>query len=359
MTLLGKPIPPLDHDPNPFGAPPGIEVDFDALKAWDGTTSPFWTTRPIITPRLLVVHTNGGSGEGSIEGAIGWGNMAKNNTKPHYHLNARQPKKVVPSDRRGIANSTPLAKELEYNVPDCSFWSLAVETADRGTAKGGTEDLGDFLYNHAELLARIIAYESIVWKFPISVPSVWTGSGVVTHVEPFDGVYTIYTGKSCPGLTKRERVLRGDILPRAREIRKAWTKVTPPPPLPGEYTMKRSWPARIDSRTATYQKTLEGGEVRSVWIAASSVGMQNAEAATMNVTVLPDDPTKGGHLAIWPEGDYELAAKSGMMTTVNWSPGTKAIANQVMVPLDSSGNLLIRATRTCDFIIDIPGFYWA
>ena len=222
MSLLDQPIPPKPASFTPGGAPPGVHVrleDYD--QSWVAS-------RPTISPRIIVVHTNGGSGEGSYEGAIGWSNGGANRTHAHYNLNHPMPSKNLRSDKRGIGNSTPSSKEQEWGVPDCSFWTLVIETADRGYNHGGGVDLGDFLYDHDELLARIIAYESVVWQIPISIPLTWVGHGVVTHTAPWDGVYTIYTGKSCPGTTKKERVLRGDILPRAQQIKNAWMKENPP-----------------------------------------------------------------------------------------------------------------------------------
>lgn len=223
MSLLDLPIPPKPASFHPGGAPPGVGVRL-------GDYDPGWVAkRPLIKPRVIVVHTNGGGGEGNYAGAIRWSNASDSNTHAHYNLNAPTPSKNLRSDLRGIGNSTPAEKEREWGVPDSSFWSLVIETADRGYRNGGNADLGDFLYDHDELLARIIAYESIVWNIPIKIPVNWVGSGVVTHTAPWDGVYTIYKGKSCPGLTKKERVLRGDILPRAQQIKNAWTRPAPEP----------------------------------------------------------------------------------------------------------------------------------
>lgn len=220
--FINAPVPPLDHIPHAAGAPPGVRLHLDAYD------QDWIDQRPWITPRVGVVHTNGGGGEGSYAGAIGWSNGGSSRTHAHYNLNEPTPAKNLPTNRRSIANSTPRAKELEYGVPDSSYWTISIETADRGYNNGGGIDLGDFLHNHDELLARIIAYESIVWGIPIVVPDTWVGTGWLTHTAPFDGVYTLYTGKSCPGTTKKARVLGGDILPRAQHIFNVWTGVTEP-----------------------------------------------------------------------------------------------------------------------------------
>ena len=225
MSLTDLPIPPKPDVFSPEGAPPGVAVDLEAYRSHIYADRAWYLERPHITPRVAVVHTNGAYNEGSLASSIYWGNRDKNNTKPHYAVNAPQPTKLVPTDRRAIGNSTPSSMEAEYGVPDSSFWSIVIETADRGT-KYGSVDLGDFLYDHAEIVSRILAYESIVWDFPLEIPDSWIGEGVVTHTAPWDGVYTIYKGKSCPGTTKKQRVLYGDILPRARQIRDAWTGVS-------------------------------------------------------------------------------------------------------------------------------------
>lgn len=221
MTLLDLPIPPKPDKFTPYGAPPGVAVDFDAYGAeWVGS-------RPTIVPRVQVVHTNGASVEASLQAAYNWSNAKYSNTHAHYNFNAPQVTKNLPTNLRAIANSTPKAMEDAWGVEDSSFWTIAYETADRGS-KIDTVDLGDFLYDHDELLARCIAYEAIVWGIPIKVPLHWTKTGVATHTAPWDGVYTIYTGKTCPGTTKKERVLRGDILPRAQQIYNAWMKEESP-----------------------------------------------------------------------------------------------------------------------------------
>jgi hypothetical protein len=224
MSFIDAPIPPLDHTPYAGGTPPGVTAD---LKAYNLS----WRVlRPVIRPTTIVIHTNGGSGEGSYAGSIGWSNRSRNNTHAHYNLNDKNfGAKNLATNRRGIGNSTPKYQETALGVKDSSYWALVIETADRGYNNGGGADLGDFLYNHDELLCRILAYESIVWDIPLAVPSSWVDPGVVTHTSPWDGVFTIYTGKSCPGETKKDRVLRGNILPRAQKIRDAWTGETEQP----------------------------------------------------------------------------------------------------------------------------------
>lgn len=216
MGLVGDPIPPRPAAFTPEGAPPGVAVDFTALK--DEAGRPWHLGRPVIEPRLTLVHTNGASVEASLQSSINHGNRAPANTKPHYCVNRPQPTKLVPSNRRAIANATVDAYQGSYG--DVSMFSIAIETADAGWPTPG--DAGGFLADHAEIVARILAYESIVWDIPLEYPSAWHGAGTACHTEPFEyPFWTLYRGKACPGREKKRQV-REEILPRAREIRAAW-----------------------------------------------------------------------------------------------------------------------------------------
>jgi hypothetical protein len=224
VTLLDLPIPPKPTGFSPHGAPPGVAGNFTAFKAFRNgeiTVDPWWPTRAVIRPRLLLIHTNGASKEGKLPSQVNWANSAPANTHPTYSVNAPQPTKFVPSDREAIGN---------YRV---SKWSLVVETADAGWPTPG--HAGDFLYDHAEIVARIVAYESIVAdllgsSMPIGYPGQWDGAGVACHTEPFGYPYwTNSVGKPCPGDTKKATV-RNEILPRARQIRAAWLNPAPIPP---------------------------------------------------------------------------------------------------------------------------------
>lgn len=208
---------------SPFGAPPGVAVDFQAFKAADG--SEWYKTRSLMKPRLQLVHTNGASREGKIPSQIAWANSINpetgklDRTHPHYCVNAPQPTKFVPSNREGIGN---------YKASD---WSIVIETADAGWPTPG--NLGGFLYDHAEIVARILAYESIVAdllgsSMPLDYPKTWDGAGTACHTEPFGYPYwTNSVGKPCPGDTKKSQV-RSLILPRARVLRAAWLNPQPP-----------------------------------------------------------------------------------------------------------------------------------
>lgn len=240
MGLVGAPIPPKPATFTPEGAPPGVTPMLTALRGADGRA--WWESRPIIRPRVAIVHTNAAEQEGSSQSQINWGNAAPANTKPHYAINQPTPMKLVPTNRRAIANSTEDWYEKEEDQTDASFWTIAIESADSGTKND--PQVSDFLtvskhgpvpVPHAELVARILAYESIVWGFPLAPPAEWDGTGVAAHTHPFPHpAYTIQEGKTCPG-PKKIRTLFDEILPRAREIRQAWTapdQTQTPPPAP-------------------------------------------------------------------------------------------------------------------------------
>jgi hypothetical protein len=233
VSLLDLPIPPRPTAFTPDGAPPGVAVDLTAFKSFDSSGRPWWQTRQKITTRLALVHTNGASGEGKIQSQINWANAAASNTHPHYCVNAPQPTKYVPTDREAIGN---------YKA---SKFSIVIETADAGWPTPG--DQGGFLYDHAEIVARILAYEAAVWGFPLDYPVAWDGSGVGAHTEPF--AYPFWTnvaGKPCPGRTKK-RQLRDEVLPRARQILRAWTTV-PDLPQPPEDDMAKLPKIRVRGR---------------------------------------------------------------------------------------------------------------
>lgn len=243
MSLLDLPIPPRPAYFGPDGAPPGVELRLDVYNTLDDGL-PWTPTRPKIRPSTIVGHTNGADYESTVQSQINWGRNTRtkdgrSTTKPHYLLGDR-PTKVLRTDLRGIANSTGDDLQRELEVEDSSFWSLAVETADIGRVEARRRgldwprDCGPFLYDNAEIFARIIAYESIVWGFPIRVPPSFTAGGVVAHTWPWPYPYfTTKPGKTCPGATKI-RQIRDEIIPRAAQIAAAWTSTPVPPPDPDE-----------------------------------------------------------------------------------------------------------------------------
>ncbi len=224
-SLLDLPIPTRPRYFGPDGCPPGVVLQLTAFGTWA-------IERTKIRPRVGVVHTNAASVESQLQGQINWGNASANNTKPHYAVNRPQPTKLLRTDLRAIANSTGSDIETRYGERDSSFWSIAIETADSGY--NADPGISDFLYDHAEIVARIMAYESIVWNIPIVVPTVWNSTGWVTHTWPFPYPYfTTAAGKTCPG-AKKKATFREQLIPRAAQLVRAWTTapVVPPKPAP-------------------------------------------------------------------------------------------------------------------------------
>jgi len=227
--LSDLPIPPRPDYFGPDGAPPGVRLQFDAFVNASG--NPWYRNRPLIRPRVAVVHTNAAQREGTLQSQINWGNSAADRTKPHYAVNWPQPTKLVPSDRRAIGNATPLWFEEHEGERDCSYWTLNVETADSGTlADPGISDFlsesvhGTIEVRHDEIVARILAYESVVWGFPLAVPVRWNATGVTTHTWPYPYPhYTTVNGKTCPG-DKKKAKFRDEIIGRAQQIKDAWLR---------------------------------------------------------------------------------------------------------------------------------------
>lgn len=214
---------PFPPTPGQFAAdlaPDGVEIKFVT----------FWEQRKLFKdpPRLLLVHTNGASREGTVESASRWSEAAPHiNTCPHYQVDRDgRARKMLPSDRRGLANAT--VDEFEDGHGDVQGWSLAIETADTGYLTDPT--ISAFTDIQAEVIATIIAFEQMVHGFPLQTPTEWFGAGVGSHTDPFGYPYwTIKRGKICPGSKKKLQV-REVIVPRARQIAAAWSAPIPDPP---------------------------------------------------------------------------------------------------------------------------------
>jgi len=215
--------PPKPAAFTPEGSVPGVEL----------RSVEFLADRPLlkVKPRLLLVHTNAASVEGSVDSAWRHSHADPNqNTLPHYqvdrtHNGVTRARKMLPTNRRSIANAT--VKEHRGEHGDVSWFSISIETADLGFPmkengfKAPGETIG-FDPQQGELVAQIIAYESIVHDLPIATPKEWFGAGVACHTEPFGFPHwTIKKGKTCPGAQKKTDV-REWIIPRANEIRRAW-----------------------------------------------------------------------------------------------------------------------------------------
>lgn len=224
-STLGRPAPPRPARFSADGAPAGVEVDLLS----------FWQTRPKLRDplRSAFVHTNGATGEGSIESAKRWAEAKPNsNTAPHYQVDrSGRAAKFLPSDRRAIANATVDAFQGSFG--DVAWWSLAIETADPGYPVPG--EAAGFTEAQGEAVATILAYEASVWPSLgaslVKLPA-WHGAGIAGHTDPFGYPYTtLHRGKVCPGATKKAE-LWSWILPRTLEIFAAWHYTPARPDVP-------------------------------------------------------------------------------------------------------------------------------
>jgi hypothetical protein len=258
-------------------APPGCEVQFVT----------FWRDRALLDDgraRLQLVHTNAASREGSIESSWNWAHAKPGqNTIPHYQIDrSGRARKMLPSNRRGIANATSTSAPGYDVYGNVRNWSLAYETADTGTL--ADPGISAFTEAQVERVATILAYESITagggdsLGIPLSYPSTWHGAGSACHTEPFTNPYwTLYAGKLCPGAKKKQQV-RDLILPRAREIAAAWLPL--PPEEVDEVTeadklqiiagvvenLKKVYPPRdVVYEIINYPVPMGGGETVDLW----------------------------------------------------------------------------------------------
>ena len=120
--------PPKPAAFTPEGSVPGVEIK----------SVEFLADRPLlkVKPRLLLVHTNAASVEGSVDSAWRHSHADPNqNTLPHYqvdrtHNGVTRARKMLPTNRRSIANAT--VKEHRGEHGDVSWFSISIETADLG-----------------------------------------------------------------------------------------------------------------------------------------------------------------------------------------------------------------------------------
>lgn len=354
MPLVGAPIPPRPAAFTPDGAPPGVAVNLEALRGADGR--PWYLGRQTITPRLTLVHTNAASAESSLQSAINWGNAASANTKPHYLVNAPQPTKVVPTNRRAIANATVDA--YQEGRGDVAEWSIAIETADAGFGPGDPGEAGGFLYDHAEIVARILAYESIVWNIPLEYPTTWWGAGTACHTEPFEYPYwTLYRGKTCPGREKK-RQIRDEILPRARELRAAWLAPAPTPAQEDDMLLLEVPPCAYSTRPGdTALATgpqLAPRDSRTITLPYAD----GARQARLNVKVVPLDGPDAGTMTDpgWVRVISPAAAGKATHSSINWSPGDAVAGGELEVGVVDGQVVIENGPGPCHVIVDVIGY---
>jgi N-acetylmuramoyl-L-alanine amidase len=233
------------HPMTPQEAPPGVTIKWLARPS--GSAWNFWQiahpapetvmeSRPIIKPRLILVHTNGASNQGTAAAAYNWAMAAPNNTKPHYQVDRDgSATKFLPSDRKGIGNGTEASATGGKMTAD---FSLVIETADLGWGAGKPGPTCGFTPEQSEMLSSIIAWECFLWKIPIAYPSAWDGAGVACHTEPCGYPYwTIDKGHVCPGTQKKIEVVQV-VMPRAHQLLKQYQQPEPVPPPSGEEEME-------------------------------------------------------------------------------------------------------------------------
>ena len=165
---------------------------------------------------------------------------------------------------------------------DVSWFSISIETADLGfpmkengfKAPGGT--IG-FDPQQGELIAQIIAYESIVHGLPIATPKEWFGSGVACHTEPFGFPHwTIKKGKDVPRRAEEEGRARVDHPSRQRD-QQAWL---------GAKAARAAVPRRRRSQPATSTYTVVAGDG---WFAiARKLGVDVHDLLAVNGAAMSD-----------------------------------------------------------------------
>lgn len=318
---------------HPHQAPGFVEIKLSAYKAPNGT--PWWQTRPVIKPRLQLVHTNGARGEGSIESAINWGNAATANTKPHYQVDRHRAAKLVPTDRRAIGNGT--VDSFQGGHGDVGEWSIVIETADEGYPSPG-EDSG-FIGEQIEMIAQILAYESICHGIPLTTPNEWFLPGTAAHTDPFGYPYwTIHQGKVCPGRTKKAQ-LRLLVIPRAKRIVTEWTTS----PDPGDDDMPTA-----DNRRLLDTRQL-GGKVVPGQVITIDIG-RAAVLASVNFTVTETEDA--GFLVAWGGGPQPVTSN------VNYDGAGQTRSNVAMVPLDvDTFHFTIAGTKPAHVIVDLQATF--
>lgn len=282
-------------------APVGVEVLFYSL----------WRERPLMPtpPRLAVVHTNAANGEGSVESAANWSERntwgdGKSYTIPHYQVDRDgRARKMLPTNRRGIANSTGNSVEHENTLSpegyrDSSWFAIAIETADTGTLDDPT--ISAFTPEQIERIAEILAYESLVpgSEIVLELPEDWYCPGCCAHTHPWPYPYlTTVPGKTCPGPKKKAQMPA--ILARARAIAAAWTAPTPTPkPTPPEDDdMARIYLAR--STVNKYELRRGDGNISTVLRSNE----QAHAAALFSLDREPNwyNPLTGQRIATWQE----------------------------------------------------------
>jgi hypothetical protein len=111
----------------------------------------------------------------------------------------------------------------------------------------------------------------------------------------------------------------------------------------------------VDTRDATKPPgfgppSLSAYVTRSFSLPAGACGIPaNAEAYSLNVTVVPDVPL--GYLTVWPTGQSQP-----VVSTLN-SPEGEVQANAAIVAAGTGGAISVYATDATDLVLDINGYF--
>jgi hypothetical protein len=292
-------------------------------------------SRPLIVPRLIIVHTNGASNEGNQASAYSWSMRAPNNTKPHYQVDRDgTASKFLPSNRKGIGNGTVASRTGGVMAAD---FSLVIETADLGWGAGKPGPTCGFSEAQAETLAQIIAWESSLWDIPVAYPVTWDGAGVACHTEPFGYPYwTIDPGHVCPGLQKKIEVAQV-VMPRANQILKSTTTVTVEDNMQIVSPNTRVYDSRDDTQ-------LEGMQTRTIYLGPAA---EAAQAAQVNLTVVALN--RAGYVVAFGEADVPPTSN------VNFLAG-QVQANAAIVKV-TGGRINLWSNVPCHVIVDLQALW--
>jgi hypothetical protein len=213
-------IPSRPKEFRPDLPPPGFRVLYVNFAA----------ERKIIAPRLQLIHTNGASGQGSIESAKNWAER-----RYITHPDGSKTVTTLPTFQVDMDGDAAMFININQAQNACykvNPWAISYETADSGYKDDPT--ISAFTGAQLQMLANGCAYCSVLFKIPLEYPTTWDGTGTASHTEPFGyPLWTNVNGKICPGEKKKAQV-RDVIIPFAREIVDAWMTVQPPEPIPPE-----------------------------------------------------------------------------------------------------------------------------
>jgi len=108
-------------------------------------------------------------------------------------------------------------------------------------------------------------------------------------------------------------------------------------------------PCRVADTRAAQGPILTGGATRTFAVAGQCGAPSNAQAFSMNVTVVPTQAL--GYLTLWPSGQTQPA-----VSTLN-SPLGRVLANGAIVRAGTGGTVSAFVTNTTHVVLDINGYF--